>query len=134
MIEETLTEVAESPLITTAHESLPEGWDVHDGMQDILQALLGEREDQRKIAEMGVQIVSMLLTKNRQYGNAALDPVRVFSSDLPPMAMINVRMDDKLSRIKRGAGADDTEDPLFDLIGYGILYLIAKHDEDQADG
>lgn len=119
------------PLITTTHESLPVAWNVEEGLCDLVRSLCSERDDQRKIAEMGLQIVCMLLTKNRQYGNAALDPLRVFTSDLSARDMISVRLDDKLSRIKRGSGHDD-EDPKVDLIGYLILDLIAAHDEERA--
>lgn len=119
----------QEPALRSQHESLPADWTPYSGVRDLVGALVGEREDQRKIAEMGLQVACMLLTKNRQYGNAALDPLRVFSRDLPPSAMINVRLDDKLSRLSRGSGSDD-EDPIFDLAGYLVLLLIAQHDDE----
>jgi hypothetical protein len=66
----------------------------------------------------------MLLEKNRKYGDSAINPVRIFSKAAPE-AQIDVRMDDKLSRI-RSAQDDDTEDPELDLIGYLILKRVAK--------
>lgn len=66
----------------------------------------------------------MLLEKNRLYGNSALDPKRIFSS-ADPIEQINVRIDDKLSRIESGQ-LDDTEDPEKDLNGYLILKRVAK--------
>jgi hypothetical protein len=45
------------------------------------------------------------------------------------MEQLLVRIDDKLSRIARGAGMEATdEDTLNDLIGYLILLKIAKND------
>lgn len=69
-------------------------------------------------------IYDMLVKKNKSYGNSALDPVRVFSS-ASPIEQILVRIDDKLSRIKRGAEFQG-EDTIRDLIGYFFLFLQAK--------
>ena len=64
----------------------------------------------------------MLKEKNKKYGNSALHPVRVFSS-ANPKEQIQVRLDDKISRLIRGAG-EETEDVYLDLTGYLILYMI----------
>lgn len=63
----------------------------------------------------------MLLAKNKVYGDSALNPVRIFSST-DPLEQLRVRMDDKLSRIARGASAG--EDVIEDLLGYLVLYKI----------
>lgn len=63
-------------------------------------------------------IQEILLNKNRAYGNAALEPIRVFSK-LEPDAGLRVRIDDKLSRLARGESAG--EDVILDLIGYLVL-------------
>ncbi len=68
-------------------------------------------------------IGDMLVAKNKAYGNSAIEPERVFSK-ADPIEQLNVRMDDKLSRIKKGESAG--EDPEFDLIGYLILKRVAK--------
>lgn len=80
---------------------------------------------QLEIAKVCDQIKNLLLEKNSKYGNSALDPVRIFSRDSPTDQLL-VRIDDKLSRIKRGAGlvASD-EDVINDLIGYLVLLKIA---------
>jgi len=65
----------------------------------------------------------MLLEKNRAYGDSALDPLRVFSK-ADPVEQILVRIDDKLSRLKRGSAAG--EDVEQDLLGYLILLRIAR--------
>ena len=66
----------------------------------------------------------LLVEKNRKYGDAALNPVQTFSR-VPSIELINVRMDDKLSRI-RNRQEDENEDAEVDLIGYLILKQIAK--------
>lgn len=66
---------------------------------------------------------SMLVAKNRAYGNAALEPSRIFSK-ADPIEQIKVRIDDKLSRLAKGNGYGN-EDTVFDLMGYLILLRIA---------
>ena len=64
-----------------------------------------------------------LIAKNRAYGNSALEPVRVFSK-ADPVEQIRVRIDDKLSRLLRGA--DCGEDTEMDLLGYLTLLQVAR--------
>lgn len=66
----------------------------------------------------------MLLDKNRRYGSSALEPLRIFSR-ASAEEQILVRLDDKLSRIKT-AKPGDTEDPVFDIIGYLILLRVLR--------
>jgi hypothetical protein len=75
------------------------------------------------IAEECSAIATMLCEKNAAYGDSALDPLRVFSK-ADPVEQILVRIDDKLSRLKRGQAAG--EDVERDLIGYLILLRIAR--------
>lgn len=72
-------------------------------------------------------IGTTLVEKNLAYGNAVLDPVRVFSK-ADRLEQINTRIDDKLSRIQRGHEypGDDT---IRDLIGYLTILLIARESE-----
>ena len=66
----------------------------------------------------------MLITKNKSYGDSALNPVRIFSiSD--NIEQLHVRIDDKLSRITRG-GSFIGDNDIDDLIGYLILLKIAR--------
>jgi hypothetical protein len=65
------------------------------------------------------KIRSILINKNEAYGNSAEDPVRIFSK-ADTMEQLNVRIDDKLSRLVRGHQYKD-EDTEMDLIGYLIL-------------
>ena len=81
-----------------------------------------------KIEQTCDSIKQLLMDKNAKYGNSALNPVRVFSK-ADNVEQLLVRIDDKLSRIARGAGMEATdEDTLNDLIGYLILLKIAKND------
>ena len=70
------------------------------------------------------EIVSTIVSKNEQYGDSALNPLRVFSR-ADRLAQIDVRIDDKLSRIARGNGKGN-EDAELDLIGYLLLKRVAK--------
>lgn len=65
----------------------------------------------------------MLEGKNRKYGDSALNPQQIFSSS-SAIELINIRIDDKLSRIKNSQN-DDTEDAELDLMGYLLLKRIA---------
>jgi hypothetical protein len=86
---------------------------------------------QLSIAVVCDEIKELLLEKNSKYGDSALDPVRVFSG-ASKLEQLFVRIDDKLSRIQRGAGllAKD-EDVINDLIGYLILLKIALREREQ---
>ena len=65
-----------------------------------------------------------LLTKNKNYGNAALEPVNIFSKN-PAIEQLKTSIDHKLSRIKNvGFDGDGEEDSLDDLIGYLVLLKI----------
>ena len=80
-------------------------------------------ETQYKITAILDKIESLLIEKNRKYGDSALNPTRVFSS-ASPIEQLKVRIDDKLSRV-RSSQSDEDEDVIVDLIGYLVLYMIA---------
>lgn len=71
------------------------------------------------------KIADLLIAKNKQYANSALDPIRVFSK-ADRTEQLRVRADDKLSRIRNG---DVSEDAVMDLCGYLILMKIAEESE-----
>ena len=70
------------------------------------------------------EVSDFLVEKNKAYGDSAANPVRIFSR-ANPIEQIDVRIDDKLSRIARGSEyvGDDTE---LDLIGYLILRRVIR--------
>lgn len=69
-------------------------------------------------------LAEMLIDKNIKYGNSALAPKRIFSKS-DSIEQINVRIDDKLSRISN-QNANEDEDAELDLMGYLVLKRIAK--------
>lgn len=77
-----------------------------------------------RVREILADLGDLLIEKNNAYGNSALDPVRVFSK-ADTVEQLNVRLDDKLSRIKRGHEYAN-EDTLKDILGYIVLLMIAK--------
>jgi len=72
-----------------------------------------------------MEIERILLSKNLQYGNAILEPNKIFSKNVFIEDIILSRMDEKLNRIIN-IGEGDSEDAWLDLIGYSIFYLINK--------
>lgn len=75
-------------------------------------------------------IGEMLIAKNKAYGNSALDPIRVFAKS-DTKEQLNVRIDDKLSRIMRGT--ESGEDVDLDLIGYLVIRRIAMAEKGGSD-
>ena len=71
------------------------------------------------------EIRDLLLAKNKDYGDSAIEPDNIFSK-LDNAQAICARIDDKLSRIKNKGLDDKTEDTLDDLIGYLVLLKIAR--------
>ena len=73
-------------------------------------------------------LADFLVEKNRAYGNSAADPIDIFTRGMTPLQKIDVRIDDKLSRMMRGHefGGDDT---VLDLTGYLILRMIVADQE-----
>jgi len=66
------------------------------------------------------EITILLKSKNKAYGNTALNPPNIFSK-LNATEAICARLDDKLSRIQNKGINDKTEDTVDDLIGYLLL-------------
>lgn len=65
------------------------------------------------------EVGNMLKEKNKKYGNSIVKPTRIFSK-ASVTEQIDVRIDDKLSRLMYGDG-NDTEDTEWDLLGYLII-------------
>lgn len=68
------------------------------------------------------EISDLLKEKNKSYGDAALNPVRIFSKQ-NSSEQLKVRIDDKLSRLARG-NEYPGDDTVKDLLGYLVLLLI----------
>jgi len=100
-------------------------------LQQLLdKEMLGSKDtdSQCKITEVVSQLQELLITKNKAYGNSALEPINIFSKN-DSVDSLCARIDDKLSRIKNKGLSDETEDTLFDLAGYLILLIIARDNE-----
>lgn len=95
----------------------PIGWSRYDPKNSF------EQNVRRILDDLG----GLLVEKNAAYGDAALNPIRVFSK-ANRTEQLRVRLDDKLSRIQRGHEypGDDT---LRDIIGYCVLLLMVEEAE-----
>lgn len=81
-------------------------------------------DTQLVIRETCDEIKELLIEKNRKYGDSAINPIRILSKS-SNTEQILVRIDDKLNRIKN-MQHDEDEDVITDLIGYLVLYKVAK--------
>lgn len=88
---------------------------------------------QHAIAKVCDEVKELLLTKNREYGNSAMEPLGIFARP-DPESQIDVRIDDKLKRIasvramsERGEAPKVHEDTEMDLIGYLVLKRVCRH-------
>lgn len=94
-------------------------------------------EKYRRLITMECDAVrELLIAKNKEYGASAFHPIGVFSQ-ATAQAQIDVRIDDKLKRIRAVAALDATrihEDTELDLIGYLVLKRVARRLEKGAEG
>lgn len=95
-----------------------------------------KKTTEEHIEEVCNEICDMLIEKNRSYGDSAVNPVRIFAKGMTVEQMINVRIDDKLSRLVRGEQNvySSTEDTEKDLMGYLILKRVAGRVAEQEAG
>ena len=75
------------------------------------------------IQDVTEQLTKFLVAKNKNYGNSALVPLKVFSK-VEPTNGICVRMDDKLSRICNAK--ELRKNDIVDLTGYLVLLCAQK--------
>jgi len=85
-----------------------------------------------KIISKCSEVRELLLSKNESYGDAALQPLNIFSSANAEYGL-RQRIDDKLKRIQNVGLNDSTEDTLIDLAGYLILLMISRDDKQNND-
>ena len=83
-----------------------------------------------KIKKTMNELRDFLVSKNEQYGDSVMKPIRIFS-DASESAGIRIRIDDKLNRLMQGNdNMESDEDVVKDLIGYLTLLLISMRDND----
>jgi len=119
----------DKPLATPVWEGLPKDWSPSDALKRA-GAVIDEWNNKNGsstkdyIVIYCLMLLDLLLKKNERYGNSATEPISVFAKNLSPKDRINVRIDDKISRILRGGSFGDAEDPRVDLAGYLILAFV----------
>lgn len=93
--------------------------------QEVSKDVWSSESVKAEILNVVKNVANILIDKNRKYGNAALQPKRIFSrTNL--IEQLNIRIDDKLSRIANQQ-EDEDEDAELDLIGYLILKRVCKN-------
>jgi len=81
-------------------------------------------ETQKQIRELCDAMRDFLLEKNKRYGDAALQPAKIFSN-LDAADSIKIRLDDKLNRIINNRHSEPRANDVCDVIGYCFLLLIS---------
>lgn len=102
---------------------------MNEVQQRLIQALDGVRgPDQKRLAEVGLQWIDLMLRKNMDYGGSAWK-VPVLAPELNPAAAIRVRMSDKIERIQSlltkspEVVSESIRDTIQDLGVYCLLWL-----------
>lgn len=84
-------------------------------------------KSQESIAEIIDATKDLLLYKNKMYGDAALNPIGIFTAHIKTVpantASILVRLDDKLGRVKNAPALRIND--ISDIIGYCTLLLVS---------
>lgn len=88
------------------------------------------KEVQSPINKVVESLNTFLIAKNKNYGNSALKPLKVFSK-VEPTNSICVRMDDKISRIVNAT--ELRKNDIVDLTGYLVLLMAQKCWDDFTD-
>ena len=80
---------------------------------------------EKEIRKVCNEMADFLVAKNAAYGNSVAEPVSMFAKRLDTLAQIDVRIDDKLSRLQKGSeyAGDDT---VKDLTGYLLLRMVVS--------
>lgn len=84
------------------------------------------------IVRTAAEVVDLLIQKNKDYGDTANNPPKIFSK-LDAVEGICSRIDDKLSRIANKGINDKTEDTIGDIIGYLILLKVQLRKQKELD-
>jgi hypothetical protein len=98
--------------------------DMEGAMGECSECLSGQKTFEGDVTRVLDNLKEILLQKNRKYGDAALNPIRIFAKS-DAVEQIRVRIDDKLKRIQNRQD-DEDEDVELDLLGYLVLLRIAK--------
>ena len=75
----------------------------------------------KKIKDIMKELTEMLLMKNEQYGDSALNPIGIFANG-SAKELIAVRMDDKISRLATGNETIESDEDIY--FGFGWILCI----------
>lgn len=89
---------------------------------------IGRTDTQKKIGNVLCWLDQLLVYKNKNYGNSALEPLGLFTKFLsesndPGLNSILVRLDDKLMRVKNAKTLRSND--VMDIMGYLTLLLVS---------
>ena len=98
----------------------------YKSIDDVYDKFAPKNQVEREIITLCSQLSELLISKNRAYGNSALEPNRIFAKS-DSIEQLKVRIDDKLNRIMKGSEFPG-EDTVDDLLGYLVLLKIAIRD------
>ena len=82
------------------------------------------------IRAMCQRMADFLVEKNRAYGNSVGDPCGIFARRADPLLQMDVRIDDKINRLRKGSEYPG-EDTVWDLAGYLVLRQIVAEQQKQ---
>lgn len=69
-------------------------------------------------------MASFLISKNRKYGDSALNPIQIFCKADAEIQIL-ARIDDKINRLLQDNSHED-EDIVWDLMGYLVLLTVKR--------
>ena len=96
-------------------------------LDDVIEGAINHIYAHQAIEKTLYEMRDMLLEKNKQYGNSAFKPSRMFSRISVAEGLL-VRLDDKVSRLRNMVKSQDVdpEDTILDLFGYLVLARVAN--------
>lgn len=81
-------------------------------------------EVREQIVETAKNLTTLLLEKNRKYGDSALNPAHIFNKDMDAASSIYARLDDKLGRIANSP--EIRKNDVANVMGYLVLLCVAR--------
>jgi len=108
-----------------AYVSINKRW-VHNVVRtygEPYEVKISENTEISNMRAVCTSLADFLEVKNKNYGNSALEPVKIFSKTSAESQILN-RIDDKLSRIKNSE--ELRKNDVVDLMGYLVLLCIKK--------
>lgn len=105
---------------------------INTKLDNVSNALANQHgEDQKLIAEVGIEWLDLLLRKNRDYGSSVFNPP-ILAPDCLISSAIRVRMSDKIARLNnlfanpKPSIDESIDDTIRDLGAYCLLLLVEK--------